>query len=210
MHWQNHDDDAMTMALMGRFGSRLDARPLIVAGAGMFLLSMWKMSRLSLDAGQGDMFWPLIIRGVGLGCLFVPLTGASMAGLPMHKLGQGTGMFNLMRQLGGSLGIAIMATTLARLTKVQKAILSEHAGAYDPTTMERLGGMTRGLMARGIDAVTAKQQALHFLDRQIGAQASVIAFSRIYLISGILLVSALPLLLFWRTGRTSPVKVDAH
>lgn len=199
---------AFTMAVMGRLASRVDARPLITIGASMFLLSMWKMSRLTLDAGVDDLFWPLIIRGVGLGCLFVPLTGASMAGLPMHKLGQGTGMFNLMRQLGGSLGIAIMATMLARQTKVEKAMLSDHAGAYDAATLERINGITHGLTARGIDPVQAKQQALALLDRTIGAQASVIAFSKIYLVSGILLVSALPLLLFWRTGRSVPVKMD--
>ncbi len=201
---------AVTMGVMGRAGARIDARPLIVLGALLFLAAMYLLSQLTLDAGRGQMFWPLILRGVGLGLLFVPLTGASMAGLPMEKLGQGTGMFNLMRQLGGSLGIAIMATMLSHQTKVHKAILTEHVRSYDPATMERLGGLTRGLMARGFDPVTAKMQALTVLDRQIGAQASVMAFSRIYLLSGTLLVCALPLLLLWRTGRSVPLKLDAH
>jgi DHA2 family multidrug resistance protein len=199
---------AVTMGVMGRVGGKLDARPLIVVGALLFLASMYNLSTLTLDAGQDDLFWPLILRGVGLGLLFVPLTGASMAGLPMHKLGQGTGMFNLMRQLGGSLGIAIMATMLSHQTKVHKALLTEHAGAYDPATLERVGGMTRGLIARGFDPGAAQTTAMAMLDRQIGAQASVMAFSKIYLISGVLLVSALPLLLLWRTGRTVPVKLD--
>ncbi|MCE2900414.1 MAG: MDR family MFS transporter [Gemmatimonas sp.] len=202
---------AITMAVMGPAANRVDERPLITAGALLFLWAMWRLSLLSLDAGHDDFFWPLIARGVGLGMIFVPLTGASMAGLPMHKLGQGTGMFNLMRQLGGSLGIAIMATMLARLTRVEKAVLTEHAGAYDPATAERLGAVTRGLMSRGNDAATAKPQALLLLDGQIGARAGVMAFSRIYLVSGILLVCALPLLLLWRTGRTAGrVSVDGH
>lgn len=201
---------AITMAIMGRFGSKIDARLLVTFGSFMFLLSMWQMSRITLDAGQHDMFWPLIIRGVGLGCIFVPLTGASVAGIPMHKLGQATGMFNLMRQLGGSLGIATMATLLSRLTRTEKAVLTEHAGIYDPATLERVNGLTHGLIARGIDPYSAKQQALMLLDRQIGAQASVMAFSRIYLISGLLLVAALPLLLIWKTGRAVPLKADAH
>ena len=199
---------AITMAVMGRLGGKIDARPLIVIGALLFLASMYTLSTMTLDAGQNDMFWPLILRGVGLGLLFVPLTGASMAGLPMHKLGQGTGLFNLMRQLGGSLGIAIMATMLSHQTKVYKALLTEHAGTYDPTTLERVGGLARGLQARGFDASSAKTMALTVLDRQIFAQASVMAFSKIYLISGVLLVSALPLLLLWRTGRSVPVKMD--
>jgi DHA2 family multidrug resistance protein len=199
---------AVTMGVMGRLAVKIDARPLIVIGALLFLASMYTLSTMTLDAGQSDMFWPLILRGVGLGLLFVPLTGASMAGLPMQKLGQGTGLFNLMRQLGGSLGIAIMATMLSHQTKVHKALLTEHAGTYDPTTLERVGGLARGLQARGFDASSAKTMALTVLDRQIFAQASVMAFSKIYLISGVLLVSALPLLLLWRTGRSVPVKLD--
>jgi DHA2 family multidrug resistance protein len=77
------------------------------------------------------------------------------------------------------------------------------SGSYDAATLERLAGLTRGLIARGIDAGTAGQQALQILDRQISAQASVLAFSRLYLVSGVLLVAALPLLLIWRTGRST-------
>ena len=183
---------------------------MIVFGAFMFLGSMTLMSRLTLDSGHDDLFWPLIMRGVGLGLLFVPLTSATVSGLPMRQIGQGTGMFNLMRQLGGSVGIAVMATMLARQTVVQKQLLTEHVGSYDPNTMARLSGLTRGLVARGFDAAIAKQQALLIMDRQIATQASVIAFSRIYLISGILLVAALPLLLIWKTGKAASIKVDLH
>jgi DHA2 family multidrug resistance protein len=201
---------AFTMAIVGRLASKVDARPLITTGALLFLFSMYQLSQLTLDAGQGELFWPLIARGVGLGLIFVPLTAATVAGLPVQRIGQGTGMFNLLRQLGGSLGIAIMATMLSRLSRVEKAVLTEHAGAYDPQTIERMSALTRGMMARGSDIGVAKQQALQALDRQIGAQASVLAFSRLYLLSGILLVCALPLLLIWRTGRTANVKIDAH
>jgi DHA2 family multidrug resistance protein len=199
---------AFTMAIVGRNASRFDARPAIVAGALLFLGSMWLLSRLTLGSGQDELFWPLILRGVGLGLIFVPLTNATVAGLPMRSIGQGTGLFNLMRQLGGSLGIAIMATMLSRLTKVEKAVLTDHVGNADPATLERLTMLTRGLIARGADAAVAKQQALQVLDQQISAQASVLAFSRLYLVSGILLVAALPLLLFWRTGRSTGVAPD--
>ena len=194
---------AFTMAVMGRLASKLDARPLIVIGSFLFMASMYLLSRITLDAGQGELFWPLILRGVGLGLIFVPLTNATVAGLQVTSIGQGTGLFNLMRQLGGSLGIAIMATLLARFSSTQKAVLTEHVGSYDALTMERMTALTRAMIARGADALTAKQQALAVLDHQISAQASVLAFSRLYLISGILLVAALPLLLIWRTGRST-------
>lgn len=106
-----------------------------------------------------------------------------------------------MRQLGGSLGIAIMATLLGRWTTAQRAVLTEHVGATDPETLQRLDLLTRGAMAHGASALDAKAQAwVAILSRQIGVQASVIGFSKVYLLNGILLVSALPLLLVWRTG----------
>jgi DHA2 family multidrug resistance protein len=192
---------AFTMAIVGRNAGRVDARYTIVAGAGLFMLSMWSLSRLTLASGAEDLFWPLIARGVGLGLIFVPLTNASMAELSTRQLAQGTGLFNLTRQLGGSLGIAVMATLLARYSKVQKAVLTEHASAYDPETAARVEMLARGIAARGVDAFAAKQQALLVLDRQITAQASVLAFSKIYLLSGIVLLCALPLLLVWKTGK---------
>ena len=201
---------AVTMAFVGRLASKVDARPLIAAGAFLFLLSMYQMSLITLDAGQADFFWPLIYRGVGLGLIFVPLTAATVAGLPVSRISQGTGMFNLMRQLGGSMGIAIMATLLSRLTKVEKATVTEHVLNGDPLTMERMSTLTRGMMSRGSDVLIAKQQALTMLDHQISAQASVLAFSRLYLLSGVLLVCALPVLLVWKTGKTGNVKVEVH
>ncbi|MBU6365957.1 MAG: DHA2 family efflux MFS transporter permease subunit [Gemmatimonadetes bacterium] len=199
---------AFTMATIGRVSARLDARPLIATGALLFLAAMWQLSRLSLDAGPDDLFWPLILRGVGLGLVFVPLTGATVAGLPMQQIGQGTGMYNLFRQLGGSVGIALMTTLLSHLSKARKAQLAEHLGAWDPAVLERVGGLTRGMLARGADPVMAKARALAILDHQVAAQASVLAFSRLYLISGLLLVGALPVLLLWRTGRAIPLKGD--
>jgi DHA2 family multidrug resistance protein len=193
---------AVTMAVVGRNAAKLDARVTVTIGAFLFLLSMYKLSLLSYDAGAHDLFWPLITRGVGLGLIFVPLTGATRAELRTSELAQGTGMFNLTRQLGGSLGIAISATLLSRFTAQSRALLAEHVVTGDPASVGRLEGITRALIAKGSDVVSAKQQALVILDHQLQAQASVLAFSRLYLLSGIALVAALPLMLLFRTGKS--------
>jgi DHA2 family multidrug resistance protein len=192
---------AVTMAVVGRNAMRLDARYTVVAGAFLFFWSMLKMSHLTSASGQQDLFWPLILRGVALGLIFVPLTNATMADLKVKDLAQGTGMFNLMRQLGGSLGIAIMATLLAHFMSVEKTMLVEHVGANDPETLSRLSLLARGLISRGMNPITAQQQALAILDRQVSVQSSMLAFSKIYLYSGLVLIGALPLLLLFRTGR---------
>ena len=202
---------AVTMAFVGKNAAKLDARITCVIGAFMFLASMYMMSIITIDVGVGDLFWPLILRGVGLGLIFVPLTSATMAELKTSELAQGTGMFNLTRQLGGSLGIAIMATLLTRLTVQAKSVLADHIVAGDPAVQQRLSFMARGLIARGMDPAHANSAALAILDRQVQAQASVIAFSKIYLLSGILLVAALPVLLFFRTGKgRSHAGMDVH
>ncbi|HKW48380.1 MAG TPA: DHA2 family efflux MFS transporter permease subunit [Gemmatimonadaceae bacterium] len=192
---------AVTMAWVGRNANRLDARVTVAIGALLFFASMWKLSLMTFVSGPAETFWPLIMRGVGLGLIFVPLTNASMAELKVRELAQGTGMFNLTRQLGGSLGIAIMATLLTRYTTQAKQLLTEHVTTMDPTTLGRLDQITQGLVARGMNAAMAHQQALIVLDRQIGAQASVLAFSRIYVLSGVILLCSLPLLFLFRTGK---------
>jgi len=192
---------AVAMGLMGRFRGQFDARPSIVVGSFLFLYSQILLSRMTLGSSTDEIFLPLILRGLGLGLIFVPLTSAAMAETSFRDLPQATAMFNLMRQLGGSLGIAIMATLLGRFTTANKAILTEHVGAIDMLTRQRVDMIAQGLAARGMNILVAKQQALSVIDRQIAAQASVIAFSRIYLLNGILLCSSLPLLFLWKTGR---------
>jgi DHA2 family multidrug resistance protein len=200
---------ALTMAVLGRFASRIDARPLITAGVLGFLWCMWSLSRLTLDAGAGDLFWPLVVRGVSLGIIFIPLTGASMAELMPREIAQGTGMFNLTRQLGGSLGIAIVATMLSRFTFQAKSELTQHVVTIGTDAQARLDLITRGMVARGVNPSVAHQQALMVMDRMVTAQASVLAFSRIYLLSGIVLCCAVPLMLFWHHGK-GRAAVQAH
>jgi DHA2 family multidrug resistance protein len=193
---------AFTMAMVGRNSARLDARVTVPIGAGLFFLSMYKLSLLTFDAGAQDLFWPLILRGLGLGLIFVPLTGATMAELKTSELAQGTGMFNLTRQLGGSLGIAISATLLSRFTAQSRALLTEHIVLTDPTTLARVDGLTRALISKGANAVMAKQQAFQIIDRQLQGQASVLAFSKLYLLSGVALLASLPLLFLFRSGKS--------
>ncbi len=192
---------AFTMAIIGRNANRLDARYTIILGVSMFGICMWWLSGLALDAGADDVFWPLILRGVGMGLIFVPLTNASMADLSPQDVPQGTALFNLTRQLGGSLGIAVMATLLSRFTSSSRANLVQHMNSGDPDVTQRVAMLSRAFVARGSDATTAAAQAYHVMERQVLAQASVISFSKIYLISACVMVLALPLLLLWRTGR---------
>jgi DHA2 family multidrug resistance protein len=130
--------------------------------------------------------------------MFVPLTTITLAELSPTELPQGTGLYNFFRQLGGSFGIAGIATLLARYTTQLRAMLGDHVAYGDPTVTARVNALTSGMMARGADAWTAKQRALTLIDHQLVGQASVLAYSRIYMLSALLILCLIPLLLLVR------------
>jgi len=103
-----------------------------------------------------------------------------------------------------------MATLLTRFTTQSKQLLTEHVTTMDPASLGRVEQIARSLVARGMDVSLAHQQALMLLDRQIGAQASVLAFSKLYVISGLALLLALPLLFLFRTGKGRGAMGPAH
>jgi DHA2 family multidrug resistance protein len=192
---------ALTMAAMGRLGQRLDARPLITLGVLLFLWSMWLHYHFTTAIGMHDLFWPMILRGVGLGFIFVPLTGVAVADLRPAQLAQGTGLFNLSRQLGGSFGIAVTATLLARFTEQGREALLPHLSPSNPVMTDWLDQAARRLLALGGTVAEAQQKAQAMLEGVLGRQASMVAFEKVFLTMGITLFAALPLLLLFRTGK---------
>ena len=186
---------AVTMAAMGRFQGKFDERLSIAAGVALFALAMWQHGHFTTESGMSDFFWPLIFRGVGLGLIFVPLTNLALADLPMTQMHRGTGLFNLMRQLGGSVGIALSATLVQRFTAVHRADLVADVTRYSTATSQRLAGIQAHLLATGTPAGLVAHQALEGLDRIVGRQALMLAFEQLFLLFGIAFVLSLPLLL---------------
>jgi MFS transporter, DHA2 family, multidrug resistance protein len=192
---------ALTMAAMGRLGQRFDARLLITLGVLLFGCSMWLHYNFTTQVGMRDLFWPMVLRGVGLGCIFVPLTGIAVADLRPNQLAQGTGLFNLSRQLGGSFGIAVTATLLTRFTEQGRDALLPHLSAGQAATVGWLQQATHRMLALGGDAGAADRRAQALLETILRQQASMVAFEKVFLTMGITFVCALPLLLLFRTGR---------
>lgn len=199
---------AVSMAFAGRLTEKMDARLLVAAGAAMFAAAMMMLSRITGESGSHDFFWPLILRGFGLGLMFVPLTTITLAALAPQELAQGAGLYNFFRQLGGSFGIAGIATLLTRYTAQFKAILAEHITTSDPISLGRLNQLTGAMVARGADAETARHRAFMILDRTLGSQAAVIAYGRIYVLSAAIIIALIPLLLL--VGRAKPSADAAH
>jgi DHA2 family multidrug resistance protein len=195
---------AFTMAVMGRTAGKFDGRLSIVAGVAIFALSMWKHAHFTTDSGMSDFFWPLIFRGVGLGLIFVPLTNLALADLPMSRIPNGTGLFNLMRQLGGSVGIALSATLLQRFTAIHRADLAANVTPFAEATRERLAMITQALISRGEVPALAQTKAIGFLNGIVTKQAMMLSFEQLFLLFGTAFVLSLPLLLLMHKSRGMP------
>ena len=161
---------------------------------------MWLHYHFTTDIGMRDLFWPMVLRGTGLGFSFVPLSGAAVADLQPNQLARGTGLFNLSRQPGGSFGIALTATLLTRFTGQGGAALLPHLAAGNPIAVSWLEQATRRLLPLGGGLAEAQQRAQALLEATLRQQASMVAFEKVFLTMGLTFAAALPLLLF-RTGR---------
>ena len=192
---------AVAMAMMGRLAPRVDARILITTGVLLFLCSMWMHYHFTVETGLSDTLWPMVLRGFGIGLVFVPLTGATVAALKPAQIPQGTGLFNLSRQLGGSFGIAVTATLLSRFTDHARSALSTHLTASDAATRGWLETVSHSMQRLGGSMAEAQLKASALLDLRLNQQASVFAFEKVFLIMGLAFTAVLPLLLLFRTGR---------
>jgi MFS transporter, DHA2 family, multidrug resistance protein len=189
---------AISMGVVGRLSNKIDPRLMITGGAILFAMAAWSLSKITSASGAHDFFWPLIGRGLGLGMMFVPLTTITLAQLSPRELPQGVGLYSFFRQLGGSFGIAAIATLVVRYTSQYRDILGDHLSMNDPLALGRIDMLTRGMIARGSDAAAAHQRALSLLNQELLGQASVIAYSKIYVLAAGLILLLIPLLLLVR------------
>jgi DHA2 family multidrug resistance protein len=183
---------AAMMAIVGRLVWRVGPRPIFVSGMAIMVVALLSMSQWNLTSGWPEIIPPQIMRGIAMGAMFVPLSTATLRSLPGPLIAKGAGLYNLFRQLGGSLGVAILATTLDHRTDVHRVGLVEQIGPLDPVAAQTLESLTRGFVSRGLDPETARSAAMAALDRMVTAQASVEAFSDIYVVVALIFILMLP------------------
>ncbi|HSC38946.1 MAG TPA: DHA2 family efflux MFS transporter permease subunit [Chitinophagaceae bacterium] len=172
--------------------------PLVMITTGMclFILFSWQMSCLTLNAGRQDITVPLLWRALGLAVVTVPLTALAVSSLEPKDIPQGAALNNMMRQLGGSFGLAMVNTFLTNRNANHRSDLVSHISADNPLAVSRLAGYTNYFASRGATAVEAKREALGLLDKAVTRQSSLLSFNDAYLLIGAVFVVGLPLLLF--------------
>ncbi len=190
---------AVTMILYGKFLSRFDPRVMIGVGALMTTATGALLMGLNPDTGVQTIFWPLILRAVGSVMMFMPLSLAALGPLPKREIAAGSGMYSLTRQMGSSIGIALITTMLTRRIAEHRVTLVSHVTSYRQPVVDRLHMMTEGLDGT-VDPAMAQHRALGALDRIVNGQAALIAYSDIFFYVAAAFVLSLPLLLLLGGG----------
>lgn len=201
---------AIVMVILGKISAKVDARILIGMGAIGTALVMFQLAQITPQTGTDDLFLPLIWRGAATVLMFLPLSLATLGSLPKQDISAGSGFYNLTRQLGGSIGIAILTTLLAQREAFHKAMLVTKLTPYDATTSERLDVMAGAFQNGGADPATAHQQALQALDQLVNTQAAVLSYADCFRFVGVVFLCSLPLLLFLGKGKAGAKAPPVH
>ena len=158
------------------------------------------------DTGSEHLFWPLVVRGVGLGLLFVPITTLALSTLKGKEIGEGAAFTGMMRQLGGSFGIAIITTLIFRLNQQHRVDMIPNIDPTNPTVQNRIQGLQNMFMGKGFSANEALARAYQILEGTITVQGTVLTYMDVFLYMGLAFLLCVPFVLLIRKGAG---KVDA-
>jgi DHA2 family multidrug resistance protein len=203
---------AFMMPIIGQLLQRGVSQQLLV-GIGFLIFaiySFWGYTILTPDTGKDDFFWILIVRGVGMGMLFIPITTLSLSSLKGQQIGQGASFTGMMRQLGGSFGIALVTTFLSHQIQSHRADLLTRYNTVDPAFQNRVAAMQANFMSKGLSPNQALGAAYKALDGGLMRRASVLSYMDVFLYIGVLFIFCIPLVLVRKkTGEKIDLKAAA-
>lgn len=202
---------AVMMPIIGNLLQKGVPQQWLVAGGFLIfaIYSIWGFKILTPDTGKDDFFWMLIVRGVGMGMLFIPITTMSLSSLKGQQIGQGAAFTGMMRQLGGSFGIALVTTFLSHQISTHRADLINHYDVNSPSFQNRLAGMQQNYIAKGMASNEAAGAAYKALDGMALRQASVLSYMDVFLYIGILFLLCIPFVLLVRQRKGQKVDMEA-
>ena len=183
----------IAMPVVGIIMTRFDSRKLLLIGITVCAYTLIELSRLNLNAGYWDFFWPQLFMGLSLGFVFVPLTTVTMDPIPKEGMGNATSLFNLVRNLGGSVGISSVETMQFRAAQNHITVLGAHVSALSPAARTMMNQMQGGFMAAGADPVTANHRAYSAIWGMVVQQATMMSYNDTFRILGLLFVVLIPL-----------------
>jgi DHA2 family multidrug resistance protein len=197
----------VALLISGRLVQRVDQRALLGLGCALNAIAFFLMTSVTLGMDYWALALPRFVQGFGQGFVFVPLQTLALATVPMDRLSNATAAFNVVRNFGGSAGIALATTLLARRSQFHQVTLGAHVHVWDPETAARLRRWTGHFLAQGADPFTAERRALAMMYRDTVGQAQVLAYADVYVVLVVLFVAILfilPLMRRVRAEQTGP------
>ena len=200
----------LTTIVVARLVAKVRNTYLLLIGFVLVAISSFMLGRINLSVDMASVIWPSVVNGVGISFIFVPLTTSAVAYLRQDQMGNATGLYNLMRNLGGSFGIAFVTTMIDRRAQVHQAYMVAHVTPFDPAAVNTLAALHTAL-APFTDAVNATAQASQLVYTRTLEQARLWAFVDNFRVFGIVTLACLPLiLLLKRLPRHGAPKMDVH
>jgi DHA2 family multidrug resistance protein len=199
-----------TTFVVGRLVGKLRMRWMLLFGFSTLAYSSWLLASINLQVGMSSVIWPSVVNGIAISFIFVPLTTTTMSQLGQAQIGNASGLYNLMRNLGGSIGIAFVTTMLARGAQAHQALMVGHLTPIDPAFAQRFAA-AKNLLSHHADPATATQQAYAAVYSLLDQQAHLWAFVDNFFLFSLLALAGIPLIfLFKRVQYAKRPAAAAH
>jgi DHA2 family multidrug resistance protein len=200
----------LIMPIVGRLIGKFDQRKLLGVGLVASAYAMWSLSRFSLDVASVDFWWPLLIQGAALGFVFVPLTTITNGTIPNERMGNATSLFNLMRNIGASIGIASVETLQFRNQQKHIATLSAHVYPENSAAHKLFESLKALFMGQGSSAATATQQAYQSMWGMVQRQAAMLSYNDTFFFMALMFVAMIPFLFLLRKPKGKAGAAAVH
>jgi DHA2 family multidrug resistance protein len=196
--------------VVGRLVGRVRNRYLLITGFTLVAVSSFMLGNINLSVDMATVIWPSVVNGIGISFIFIPLTTSAVAYLRQAQMGNATGIYNLMRNIGGSLGIAFVATMLDRGAQAHQAYMVAHVTPYDPAATHLLAAGQAALAAHS-GTVAATMQSHQLLYTRVLQQAKLWAFVDNFRLFGVLALACIPLIFLLKPAHgLAPKRTVAH
>jgi DHA2 family multidrug resistance protein len=186
----------LALPIAGKLVEKKNPRVILIIGILVSALSTYLMSLFNLEAGFWTLVWPRVVLGVGMGFLFIPLTTMTLSHIPKEKMTEATAMYNLLRNIGGSVGVAFVTTILARRTQFHHFRMVDHLTPFDTSYQVMKERISSLLSFRGLDSVSPDL----LIDVELQRQSAMLAFNDAFLIVSLILLIILPFVFIMRRG----------
>src|SRR5262249_16345538 len=178
--------------LVPRLMQRVDTRAVVAVGFSLFAARNFLNNYMTLDYGSDQLFWPNVVRAVGQALVFAPLSAIATAGIEAENAGSASALFNMMRNLGGAVGIAMLQTFLTKREQFHSNVLTQSVSLFAEATRARIDRLTAYFLAAGIaDPSGAGHKAIVAIGLKVRQQANILAFSDTFFLLGVVLIVAL-------------------